>query len=275
MRAFERFCYRYERYGIRNLLPILLAAQAAMAVFQLMSNQPLFLQLSFQVDLVLAGQWWRVVTFLLVPPNMNLLFLVIYFFFGVWVTRTLEARWGALKLNIYFVSAIMVALGFSVFSHGPLDTMDVFSSCLLALCTLCPDEQVTLYFVIPLKMKYLSILVLFRFFQPLVSSLFAGRVPLHVFLPLVLLAHYLVFFGGTLLAGLRRMGGRTRRRPVISFQKEAKRYRESRNYIHKCEVCGRTDADAPQLEFRYCSLCSGYACYCSEHLFNHVHKMGK
>ena len=41
--------------------------------------------------------------------------------------------------------------------------------------------------------------------------------------------------------------------------------------LHKCAVCGITDADDPDMEFRYCSKCNGYYCYCSEHINNHVH----
>ena len=54
----------------------------------------------------------------------------------------------------------------------------------------------------------------------------------------------------------------------------AKNYRSStgeRPYRHKCTVCGRTDTDYPNLEFRYCSKCKGYCCYCIDHINNHVH----
>ena len=42
-------------------------------------------------------------------------------------------------------------------------------------------------------------------------------------------------------------------------------------YRHKCTVCGRTDVTNPELEFRYCSKCKGYYCYCMDHINNHVH----
>ena len=42
-------------------------------------------------------------------------------------------------------------------------------------------------------------------------------------------------------------------------------------YTHKCTICGRTDVDSPELEFRYCSRCRGYHCYCAEHISNHNH----
>ncbi|MBR5823519.1 MAG: hypothetical protein IKY67_05205, partial [Paludibacteraceae bacterium] len=42
-------------------------------------------------------------------------------------------------------------------------------------------------------------------------------------------------------------------------------------YNHKCTVCGRTDVSHPDLEFRYCSRCNGYHCYCQDHISNHTH----
>ena len=50
-----------------------------------------------------------------------------------------------------------------------------------------------------------------------------------------------------------------------------KELRERRGYLHKCAVCGVTDQDDPNMEFRYCSKCNGYYCYCANHINNHVH----
>ena len=49
------------------------------------------------------------------------------------------------------------------------------------------------------------------------------------------------------------------------------REQNSKPYHHKCAVCGRTDADHPELEFRYCSRCAGYHCFCQDHINNHIH----
>ena len=61
---------------------------------------------------------------------------------------------------------------------------------------------------------------------------------------------------------------------VVNFQKakkQAERQQQSAPYRHKCAVCGKTDAEYPELEFRYCSRCSGYHCYCAEHINAHRH----
>ena len=58
---------------------------------------------------------------------------------------------------------------------------------------------------------------------------------------------------------------------TIHFKQAARQAKERTGYLHKCCVCGRTDADYPDLEFRYCSKCAGYRCYCMDHINNHVH----
>ena len=59
---------------------------------------------------------------------------------------------------------------------------------------------------------------------------------------------------------------------VITIREKAqKQVREHKGYLHKCAVCGITDADDPNMEFRYCSKCNGYYCYCMKHINDHVH----
>ena len=58
---------------------------------------------------------------------------------------------------------------------------------------------------------------------------------------------------------------------TINFKKAQKELRQRRGYLHKCAVCGVTDQDDPNMEFRYCSKCNGYYCYCANHINNHTH----
>lgn len=49
-----------------------------------------------------------------------------------------------------------------------------------------------------------------------------------------------------------------------------------RGAVHRCAICGRTELDDPNLEFRYCSKCEGNYEFCQDHLFLHIHaKDGK
>ena len=57
----------------------------------------------------------------------------------------------------------------------------------------------------------------------------------------------------------------------MDFKKAQQEIKQRKGYLHKCSVCGATDTDHPELEFRYCSKCNGYFCYCEDHISNHTH----
>ena len=102
-------------------------------------------------------------------------------------------------------------------------------------------------------------------------------------MPLVPLANYFLFFGSD-VQNLFPNSWRYRRpkqhnpgpyaagaKPNPNWAKGYQSKTGERPYRHKCTVCGRTDTDYPNLEFRYCSKCNGYYCYCMDHINNHVH----
>ena len=88
---------------------------------------------------------------------------------------------------------------------------------------------------------------------------------------------YLVFFWDRIADLLGEFGFAVRHQnspQTIHFKsavKQQKKKAQQQGYRHKCEVCGRTDADFPDLQFRYCSKCAGYHCFCEDHIFNHTH----
>ena len=128
-----------------------------------------------------------------------------------------------------------------------------------------PDMQVLLFFLIPIKMKWLA-LVDAAFF---ILSVLTTRFPVNL-LPIVAVLNFFVFCGGELLHAIPRRPAAS----TVNFRRaSAKIRREQRDrlYTHKCAVCGRTDTDYPALEFRYCSRCAGYHCFCQDHINNHIH----
>ena len=110
----------------------------------------------------------------------------------------------------------------------------------------------------------------------ILSSLFGGFLAGWL-MPVMALLNFVVFFWTEILDLLGR--NQTRARHVNSHQtiqfKSAARQQQKKEreqgYRHKCAVCGRTDTQYPDLQFRYCSRCAGYHCFCEDHIFNHVH----
>ena len=218
----------------------------------------------------MQGQIWRLVSFLFVPPSTGVLALLVFYFY-YWIGSTLEAQWGTGQFTIYFFTGVLLTVlyGFLIYflmgASIPLDSTYIYLSMFFSFAVLFPDMQVLFMFLIPVKMKYLALVDAAFFLYAVLTT----QYPLNL-LPLVALLNFLIFCGSE----LRGVMPRRQSRSTINFKRESARIRreqEAKLYTHKCAVCGRTDVDHPELEFRYCSRCAGYHCFCSEHINNHIH----
>ncbi len=269
MTYIDRFCRKHPDFGIPRLM--LYVSIANVAFWLLGAVNPVLLSyLRFDPYLVLHGQIWRIVSFALYPPSTGMLaFIAFYFYY--WIGSTLEQYWGTPKFNIYFFSGILLTLlyGFLIyFITGiriQLNAEYVYLSMFFSFAAMFPDMQVLLFFLIPIKMKWLA-LVDAAFF---IMSVITTRFPINL-LPIMAVLNFFVFCGGELLHAIPRRPAAS----TVNFRRaSAKIRREQRDrlYTHKCAVCGRTDTDYPELEFRYCSRCAGYHCFCQDHINNHIH----
>ena len=275
MQRIDRFCITHPRFGVSNLMLYVVIGNAAVFLFSLMDTTGLLLSyLAFSPALILRGQVWRLVTFALIPNSSGvwtLIFLYFYYYLG----NTLERLWGTAKFNLYFFSGILftVVYGFLIYFFAHIDlrisATYIYLSMFLAFATFFPDQQVLLFFIIPIKMKWLA----FVDAAILLASVITDPFPLN-FLPVVALANYLLFCGETLFSPLRRTRSRAQRQTFNNFHREMDQVNAERRavpYRFKCAVCGRTDVSDPTLEFRYCSRCQGYHCFCQDHINHHSH----
>ncbi len=221
-------------------------------------GQPEMLQLL--PDRVLAGEWWRVFSFVVLPPNTNLIFAAFFWWIFYLMGTSLEVYWGTFQYNLYlwiwWMASVSVALlmGYSVSQNYYLE-----QSVFLAFAWLNPEFTLMLFFILPVKIKWLAWLNWLFILFSVVFGDWGIRVS-----TLASVANFLIFFAPELrerfLFGTRRM------------KREAARIgtREP-DYFHKCIQCGITDRSHPDADFRYCSQCAGQPCYCSEHLRTHEH----
>ena len=265
----ERFCYRHPNFGIPNLMRYLTIANVVFWVMN-MINRPFLSYMLFNPALIQRGQVWRLVSFLFVPPSTGVLALLVFYFY-YWIGTTLEKQWGTGQFTIYFFTGVVLTVlyGFLIYwitgKAVTLDSSYLYLSMFFSFAALFPDMQVLFMFFIPVKMKYLAIVDAAFFLYAMVTTPFPENL-----VPLVAVLNFLIFCGGELRAMLPRRPGKT----TINFKKESARIRHEQAdklYTHKCAVCGRTDTDYPELEFRYCSRCAGYHCFCSDHINNHIH----
>ncbi len=286
MKKIDIFCYKHPRFGIRNLMLYVVVGAAIVWLFNLFtmySSVNILSYLYFSPYLILRGQVWRLLTFIIIPPSTGILTLVAFYFY-YFIGRTLEQQWGPGKFTIYFFTGVILTIvyGFVIYfatgadlllSYGyPVSAHYIYLSMFFTFATLYPDMQVLLFFIIPIKMKWLAIVDAAFFLYSVVTSSF----PINL-LPVVAVLNYLIFCGGWLVEAARRLfGGKTRqqRQNTVNFQSEVRRMQQEqrqKTYTRRCEVCGRTDTDYPDLEFRYCSRCQGYHCFCMDHINNHRH----
>jgi len=279
-RWLDRFCYNHPNFGIPDLMKYIALGNVAVFVIDQLFHYYGTLFLMFNPILIGQGQVWRLVTFLFVPVATGggsmftrTLFFGLSTFFYYWIGSALERQWGTTRFNVfYFLGAILnVAIGFAM--QSSITMYYVNMSMFFSFATLYPDMQVLLYGIIPLKVKWLAWLDAALFAFDIGFSVTSGDW-ITAILPIIAILNYLIFFWEDLMGLLNRGKQRAAHRvnpQTINFKKAQKEVQERRGYLHKCAVCGVTDADDPDMEFRYCSKCNGYYCYCMDHINSHTH----
>ena len=279
----QRFCAAHPRFGIPNLMRVIVIGNVAVYVLMLLTqaNDANALSfLTFNLNALLHGEVWRLVTFVFVPAYSSPFALLSSLYFYYWIGSTLERQWGTAKFNLYYISgALLTVLGVvlaSLITGNPYLTAAgtgyVNLSMFFAFAFLFPDTTVLLFFILPVRMKWLAYLdgALFAFdiIKAIGAHNWAG-----VVLPIVALLNFAVFIWPE-VHYLKERAKYQNSRKTVQFrqaQQQQAKQAQQQGYRHKCAVCGRTDTDYPDLQFRYCSKCVGYHCFCQDHNFNHVH----
>lgn len=270
----DMFCYKHPRFGIPNLMLYIVVISLAVWLLSIMDeSRTLLSYFSFSPELILKGQIWRLITFIFIPQDLSM-WALLFFYFYYWIGSTLEREWGTVRFNIFIFSGVLMTViyGFVIYiitkQSVNIGTYYIYLSMFFSFATLFPDTQVLFMFIIPVKIKWLAYLDAAFFLYAMLIYPFPFNL-----LPLIAILNYLVFFGADLISSIS--GGSARyRKTTLNFNREKQKIKyeqHQKNYSHKCSVCGRTDTDFPNLEFRYCSRCAGYHCFCEEHINNHVH----
>ncbi len=285
MRFIDKLERKYGKYGISNLTMYIIGCYVLGYIFRIF-NPGILSMLSLEPALIVRGQIWRLVTWVISPPNggENILFFVIaILFFYYPIGTALERSWGSFRYTLYIFSGILftvigafllyfltgnflVGSGMYIFS-----TYYISLSIFLAFALSYPDMEILLWFVIPIKMKWMAIvyavMVLYDIFTYMRHGLWFMIIPI-----VASLLNFILFFIET------RDMSRYNPKEVRRKQEFKKAMAQSRTNPeaggvarHKCAICGRTELDNPNLEFRFCSKCNGNYEYCQDHLFTHTH----
>ena len=280
MNKIERFCWNHPRFGISRLMLYIVIGNAVVWLASQMDRTgTLLYYLCFNPALFCHGYVWQILTFALVPDVSGILWLAIQLYFYYFIGSALEREWGEGKFTIYFFSGVLITAVYALIAYWitgdtsiTVSSTYIYFSMFFAFATLWPDQQVLLFFIIPIKMKWLAIVNAGFFALEIVHYLLNGNV-VYALVPVMAMLNYLLFCGDWLFDYFSPAHARQKAR-TIKFKQAAKKASQEqagKPYIHKCAVCGRTDVDHPELEFRYCSRCAGYHCFCQDHINNHIH----
>lgn len=255
LRKLER---KLGRFAIPNLITYLVAGQAG--AFVLSYAKPQFIdRLTLVPEEVLRGEVWRIVSFLFIPPATNPFFLIFALMLIFMYGRALEEYWGEFRFNLYvFVGWIAsVAAAFAV-PGATATNIYLMSSLLLAFAYLNPNFEIRLFFLFPVKIKWIAWLTWGLFAVQMVLGGWEDRALIGAGV-----LNFFLFFGNDLWVRAR---GASRRRARRETEQ-----RETQKATHTCAVCGLTDLEDPNMQFRYCSQCGGKNGYCMDHIRDHEH----
>lgn len=265
---------RFGRYAIRNLTMYLLAGYAIGYLLSFTMPQ-LLTYFTLEPALILKGQVWRLLSWVIIPPNDNIIFVIFMMLLYYSLGNTLESYWGAFRYNVYIFSGILFTVIGAFIVNGLIggitgfgslySTYYISMSIFLACASIMPDYQLLLYGIIPIKMKWLAVLDVVL----LAVDAVQGGLIIRIVIIASLLNFIIFFFCNRNLRGHSPKQAARRKK----FQKQISRPQNqyAGGAKHRCAVCGRTELDNPTLEFRYCSKCNGNYEYCQDHLFTHEH----
>jgi len=261
---------RYGHYAIQNLTALIVSSQVACFVVGLVDATALEL-LALKPGLVLQGEVWRLVTFLAVPPPIGLIFAIFYFYLFYLMGTALENHWGIFRYNIYllvgYIANIAVAIVAGIFLSDQESVSSAFlqGTVFLAFAQLYPEFELRLFFVLPVKVKWLAFLAWIGYGFAFLSGLssFQNGDWLQSLIVVASVSNFLLFFG----AEFRQRIYYAQRR--ASWQ--ARVTRRPDEVRHRCTICEITNLSHPDMDFRYCTQCEGAYGYCTEHIRSHEH----
>lgn len=263
---FVKWLYRLEkRFGklaIRNLMLYIVTLNALVFLFQYFGLGAVTDKLALYPELVLKGEVWRLITFIFIPPSGNIFLVLIALYFYYFIGTSLENEWGTFKFNVYYFVGMAATAAAAFVVGGPVTGLYLNTSLFLAFARLNPEFQILLFFIIPVKVKYLAWLnwafIIYTVLNPFGYTSYK-------ILAAVSVLNFLVFFGKDMINSTKNRGKSVYRRQKFSAA-------VPRDFtIHRCCICGITEKDDPKMDFRYCMLCEGDHEYCSRHLNTHEH----
>ena len=319
MNWFAKFEKKFSKYAIKNLMFYIIVLYAIGFVMNTFFNGLYDAYFSLDFAMIFKGQVWRLVTFIVQPPSNSIIFVVFVLYFYYLIGTVLERIWGAFRFNVYFFTGVILNILASLIVYlvfglsFKLSTNYINLALFMAFAMEQPDMEVLLFFIIPIKIKWMAVLDAVIFGITIVFGYLAPFLPMKVWYSLYLagflaptgvmcyanataalvsMLNFIIFFflykKGPAKSSTQRNFDKAMR-TAKKAQQNARRETASQDSRtqdsqaqhakrgvpkHRCAVCGRTELDDENLTFRFCSKCVGNYEYCSDHLYTHIHVTG-
>ncbi len=258
MKILDKLQRRYGRFAVPHVTEGLIVCQALTYFFY--QTQPGFSgRIALLPRYVLQGEVWRLVTFLCTPP-LAVWWLALLFWYMFYLTgTTLENTWGAFRYNVYLLVGWLATVAVSFLRPDAAASIHFLqASVFLAFAQLFPNFEFLLFFVLPVKVKWLALLQwLWYLYMIIVGDAMTEL------LVVASVCNFFAIFRRDIWLRLR--AGRRR------IAQHAERTRAANTPRHTCTVCGVTSLSDPKMSFRYCSKCAARRAICAAHIHAHQH----
>lgn len=297
MSFWDKMERKFGKYAIPNLsLYLIICYGCGYLLYAI--NPAILNYLTLNPYLILHGQVWRLVTWILIPGDggsINIFTLLMLFFYYS-IGTSLERAWGTFYYNVYLFMGMIFTIVESFLLMGisylfqdtallagttaimitsptyfaliaqEFSMYYISMSIFFAFAATFPESTVYLMFILPIKMKWMGIAYgVLILFEAISASWIIDRIII-----LGPLLYFIIFMLVTRTGfGMRISPKQVKRR--YDYKREVKKAKPMSVAKHKCAICGRTSDEYPDLEFRFCSKCNGNYEYCQDHLFTHTH----
>ena len=291
---------KFGRFAIKGLMKYVTALYVLGFIISFISPGFYEEYLMLDIDKLLSGQVWRVLTFIIQPPSENIILEIFSLYIYYIIGSTLESAWGSFRFNLYYFAGIIFtgiatvavyiytsSIGFGISLPIGLDNLNM--SLFLAFAATFPNMQFLFMFFLPIKAKVLGFVYAGLMAYDIIDAFRMGK-ELGIICLIsvgISLLNFVIFFfiykKNKFVAGANREWRQMRKAHEGAAKRERDITGRDGNIVypwggnpnisrHKCCVCGRTEKDDPDLEFRFCTKCNGNYEYCSDHIYTHEHR---
>lgn len=210
-------------------------------------------------SLVMQGEWWRLITFLFEPLTRSFIFAAFAWYIFYMYGTTLERYWGTFRYVVYILIVTLGSIGIAfLFPNIAVSNGYIYTSLFLAFAQLFPNFQLMLFFILPVKIKWLALITWIGIGVTFLFGDIATKI-----LTIISILNFLLFFGEEILDVLKH-----------TSKKSTKKITQARilqKPDHVCSVCGKNNIDNPDMGIRYCSKCKPEKCFCEDDFIKHAH----